>query len=219
MNVAEIINLVADLSIGLDTPAADDQAVFLKYLNLAHAELFRKTAAASPVVKILRENNLNVTDGKVDALSQSPFLIRTVTMMDQNKPLLATSLEAIEKTDPLLTKTGQPWGWYYANKTVCIYPLASSNAEAGTNQVGVSYLAEPLSLTLNTLSADIPYPALYHPVLVDGTCYYLFQTEAGFKNDLKMKLALDRWERGKSELLCYLRNLSGQQYYSTYTEV
>lgn len=219
MNVAEIINLVADLSIGLDTPTADDQAVFLKYLNLAHAELFRKTAAASPVVKILRENNLNVTDGKIDPLSQSPFLIRSVTLMAQNKPLLATSLEAIEKTDPLLTKTGQPWGWYYAHSAVFVYPLTSSNAEAGTNQVGVSYLAEPLSLTLNTLSADIPYPALYHPVLVDGTCYYLFQTEAGFKNDLKMKLALDRWERGKSELLCYLRNLAGQQYYSTYTEV
>ncbi|CAK9250411.1 unnamed protein product [Sphagnum jensenii] len=219
MDVVKIIDLVADLSIGLDTPTADDQAVFLKYLNLAHAELFRKTAAASPVVKILRENNLNVTDGKVDALSQTPFLIRTVTLMDQKKPLLATSLESIEKTDPLLTKTGQPWGWYYANKSVSVYPLITSNPDGGTGQVGVSYLADPAPFILTTLSADIPYPVLYHPVLVDGTCYYLFQTEAGFKNDLKMKLSLDRWNGGKSELLCYLRNLSGQQYYSTYTEV
>lgn len=219
MDVVKIIDLVADLSIGLDTPTADDQAVFLKYLNLTHAELFRKTAAASPVVKILRENNLNVTNGKVDPLRQTPFLIRSVTLMDQKKPLIATSLEVLERNDPLLTRTGQPWGWYYANKSVFIYPLTSSVPEAGTGQVGVSYIAEPAPLLLTTLSVDIPYPALYHPVLVDGTCYYLFQTEAGFKNDLKMTVALDRWERGKSELLYYLRNLSGQQYYSTYTEV
>jgi hypothetical protein len=188
-------------------------------LNLAHAELFRKTAAVSPVVKILRENNLNVTNGQIDPLTQTPFLIRSVTMMDQKKPLAATSLEEIEKTDPLLTKTGQPWAWYYANSSVFVYPFTTSDAQAGSGQAGVSYIAQPATLVLNTVSADVPYPALYHPVLVDGACYYLFQTEAGFKNDLKMKLALERWERGKSELLCYLRNLSGQQYYSTYTEV
>jgi hypothetical protein len=219
MDVTEIINLVSDLSIGLDSPTPDDQVVFVRYLNLAHAELFRKTAAVSPVVRILRENNLNVTNGQVDPLTQTPFLIRSVTMMDQKKPLAATSLEEIEKTDPLLTKTGQPWAWYYANSSVFVYPLTTSDAQAGSGQAGVSYIAQPSALTLTTVSADLPYPALYHPVLVDGTCYYLFQTEAGFKNDLKMKLALERWERGKSELLCYLRNLSGQQYYSTYTEV
>ncbi|CAK9254197.1 unnamed protein product [Sphagnum jensenii] len=140
----EIINLVSDLSIGLDTPTPDDQAVFVRYLNLAHGRTFPKNSRRQPC--------------------------------------------------------GQPWAWYYASQNLYVYPLTTSDPDAGSGQLGVSYIAQPVSLSLATVSADLPYPAHYHPVLVDGTCYYLFQTEAGFKNDLKMKLALGTMGAGQNRI-------------------
>ena len=77
-------------------------------------------------------------------------------------------------------------------------------------QVSVWYTPQPSLLTENTDESEIPYPPAYHPVLVDGGLYYLFQQEGGFKNTTKENEALIRWQNGKTRLLSYLYTSSGE---------
>jgi hypothetical protein len=82
----------------------------------------------------------------------------------------------------------------------------------------VWYVPQPSSLSEETEEGDIPYPVAYHPVLADGALYYLFQEEGGFKDAQKDVQARVRWETGKSRLLSYLYNSSGQTF-STFSSV
>jgi hypothetical protein len=209
MDVKEILALVSDLSIGLDEPTASDMAIYLKYLNLVHNELFRKVAAFNPKVPITREE-LNANDGILPALQSFPSLIRSIYQKDKNKSLVSSSFDRILGYDPGLVNNGDPQFWYFSENKICVSPKY-------TGVIGVVYVPSPESLTLDTLSDDIPYPALYHSVLVDGTCYYLFQGEDGFKDQVKMQSAIIRWEKGQNELIAFLGNLSGQSNYSTYS--
>jgi hypothetical protein len=60
---------------------------------------------------------------------------------------------------------------------------------------------------------------LYHQVLVDGASYYLFQSETGFKDQIKMQSAMMRWEENKKKLFSYMKNISGQKILSTYSPI
>jgi hypothetical protein len=82
----------------------------------------------------------------------------------------------------------------------------------------VWYIPQPPAFTEATEEKDIPYPIAYHPVLVDGALYYLFQEEGGFKSSRRENEAKARWETGKSKLLSYLHNSSGQTF-STFSSV
>ena len=54
MNVSDLIDLMANLSIGLDNPSDSDTVTFLKFLNLAYFELLQDSHAQNPQVPIIR---------------------------------------------------------------------------------------------------------------------------------------------------------------------
>ncbi len=82
----------------------------------------------------------------------------------------------------------------------------------------VVFVPQPKFLKAETPEDDIPYPLAYHPVLVDGALYYLFQEEGGFKSPQKAQAAEQRWEIGKTRLISYLYQASGSSF-STFSSV
>jgi hypothetical protein len=107
--------------------------------------------------------------------------------------------------DPAFKATGYPHQYYLQGQKVTFYPV-----QTAVMTVKVSYTPQPLPFTEQTQEPDIPYPLAYHPVLVDGALYYLFQEEGGFKNAQKAVAAEQRWDQGQSRLLSYLYNASGE---------
>lgn len=212
MNVKEIITLLSSLSIGLDEPTESDTTIFLRYLNLAYFELLRSTILKNPVYPKIRET-LACTDGILDPTANSIYSIRIVYVSDSNTPLKETNFDYISKIDPSLSKTSTaPDFYYYDSGNVNIYPLYTGN-------IGIVYCSNPNNLNINSLSSDIYIPEIYHSVLVDGASYYLFQSETGFKNEIKMQEAFNRWKDGRTLLSEYLTALGGQKYFSTYSSV
>lgn len=212
MNVKEIITLLSTLSIGLDDPSESDTVVFLRYLNLAYFELLRSTILKNPIYPKTRET-LVCTNGVLSPTSNNIYSIRRVYVPDSNKFLNETNFDYISKIDPALLYTSTtPELYYYNSGNVNIYPIYTGN-------IGIVYCSNPSSLNINSLSSDIYIPELYHSVLIDGASYYLFQSETGFKNEIKMQESLNKWKEGKTLLSEYLVTLGGQKYYSTYSSV
>ncbi len=212
MDVREILDLAAQQSVGLESPTALDQSVYLKYLNLVHAELYRKTAPINPQAEMVTETH-ETPDGSFKPQG-FPVIIRSVYVAIANNPLILKPItyDKILAKDPEMLLAGQPRYWFFLNKKIQTYPKQE-------NTFKIIYVKEPDPLTIETLSEQIPYPPLYHQVLIDGTCYYLFQGETGMKNKEELTLALNKWERGRQELYSYLMNLSGTNLISTFSEV
>jgi hypothetical protein len=222
MDVSEILKLLATLSIGLDdidvTSATDsDVVVFMRYINLAYFELLQATLSESPLVVKLNEQ-LDCTAGVLSPTSKPIFIPKCVYNIASNAPLTGTLESDVLKNDPGLTKTGTPAEWYYANGALNVYPLATSTVLAGGG-FGVRYISQPAPLVYNSPSTDIMIPPLYHQVLVDGASYYLFQSEAGFKDQAKLQAAMARWEDGKKKIFSYMKNISGKKILSTFSPV
>lgn len=212
MLVSDVLDLVANLSIGLDNPTQDDEEIFLRYLNLAHFELFSRTASINPFVTI-QSDVLNVNDGVVDNLTAPLFSIRSVYSTDSKSSLIPYSYNRILDLDPTLTQTGQPQYWYYVNNTLNVWPLWTKD-----EGIGVRYVVAAEPFDLNDDLSPL-YPPTFHPLLVDGTCYYLFQTESGFKNETKMLKAEKRWMNGTTDLYNYLLMVGGKPIYSTFSNI
>jgi hypothetical protein len=211
MNVSDLIDLMANLSIGLDNPSDSDISIFLKYLNLAYYELLQDSHAQNPDVPIIREE-LTCTDGVLDSTQYKPFIIKKVWDAVSNTPLIPTNEKKISDKDPGLKTIGQPQEWYYASGQVNIYPLY-------TGQIGISYLKIPDSLKITTSSDQILIPKIFQQILADGAAYYVFQQETGFKDAMKQAESKIRWKDGKIKLFNYFKNLGGQYAYSTYSPV
>lgn len=212
MLVTDVLNLVANLSIGLDNPTDDDQEIFLRYLNLAHFELFQHTAPVNPFIPI-QSDMLDVNNGVVDNLTAPLFSFRSVYRTDSNKELIPYSYDKILDKDPGLIITGEPIYWYYINNKLNVWPLWTE--EEG---IGVRYNIASNPFQLNNDLSPI-YPVQFHPLLIDGTCYYLFQTETGFKNESKMMNSQKRWKNGISNIYNYFVMLGGKPIYSTYSKI
>lgn len=210
MNVKEIVDLVAGLSIGLEQPTPDDQDIFLKYVNLVHFELYSKTVANNPFIQTVTET-VNVVDGVAANTAVAPFIFRHV-YLPSGRALRKTSAEDILKRDPTLKTVGFSSLWYFFNGRINIYPKS-------TQAIGVLYVPSPRQFTLTTLEAEIPYPPISHQILVDGAAYYLYQSEAGFKAEGKLYETKMRYESGKTQLLSYLQTIGGNPHLSTYRDV
>ena len=125
-------------------------------------------------------------------------------------PSLRTTLKKISiqralEMDPEFKQPGPLTSYVLKKNTILLVPYQSMPLD-----VVVWYIPEVVSLTEDTQESNIPYPLAYHPVLVDGALYYLFQEEGGFKNTQKAQAAEQRWEMGQSRLLSYLYNASGE---------
>lgn len=212
MLVNDVLNLVATLSIGLDNPTDNDKQIFLKYLNLAHFKVCQETALINPNVSI-QSDILDVNNGVVDDLTAPLLSFRSVYNADSNIPLSSYPYDRILKKDPALKITGSPVYYYFINKKLNVWPLITQ-----TQLIGVRYNTIPSIFNINDDLSPL-YPELYHPVFIDGTAYYIFQGESGFKNETKMLMAQKEWLKGKADLFNYFRILSGNSIYSTYSAI
>jgi hypothetical protein len=217
VDVKDIVSLLATLSIGLDEPGDSDIVVFMQYINLCYFELLQETISQSPFVEKLNVQ-LDCTDGVLDAPYYPIFIPKHVYDIALNVPLTATLEDDVLKQDPGLTKTGTPQSWYYANGVINVYPLTTSFVGDGAG-FGLRYIKEPDPLEYSTTSSLILIPKMYQQILADGASYYLFQSETGFKDQLKMQAAMMRWKEGKQKLFSYMKNVSGKKNLSTFSVV
>jgi hypothetical protein len=128
MDVSQILNLLATLSIGLDDPSDSDKAIYLTYINVAYTELLQETLSQNPFVPIVTDTLIPTTNGQItlSQFTETPFVFKTVYDAASNRPLTATNIQAIQKKDPGFTGTGLPKEWYFSGGALNIYPAIGS---------------------------------------------------------------------------------------------
>jgi hypothetical protein len=197
MQVSDLITLMGTLSVGSDNVTPSERAIFLQYLNLAHFQLYQETSTWND--DLLVEETLRTSaELPIITLSQIPFVMIGVFDNTNKRTLSQKSIQDLIIEDPSFSATGKPKSFYLIKDQLNFYPVPSDILE-----VKAWYTPQPTSLKDNSEEIDIPYPLAFHPILVDGALYYLFQQEGGFKNTVKEGEARERWNNGKSFLLSY----------------
>lgn len=212
MKIAELLTLMGHLSVGNDNITPTERAIFLQYLNLAHLELYQETANFNQDL-LIKEDLETEQDSNTVTLSRTPYLISTVYDRVYKRYLARHSVTDDRGHDMDMMDTGTPVGYTAHRGRLSFLPPIIKNV-----RVTVWYVPQPSALTEATDEWDIPYPVAYHTILADGSLYYLFQEEGGFKNTQKELEAKKRWETGKSRLLSYLHSSSGQAF-STFSSI
>ena len=212
MQVSGLLTLMGNLSLGNDNITQVERAIFLQYINLANLELYQVTANFNQNL-LIKETVANQAGLNYAQLSGTPYLVNSVYDLTHQRQLRQISLtDAIER-DPAFVSTGNPCQYFVRQDMIRFVPV-----QTAVTSIKVWYVPQPITLTEQTPEQDIPYPLAYHPVLVDGALYYLFQEEGGFKNLQKAQAAQGRWELGKERLIAYLYNSSGTSF-STFSSV
>jgi hypothetical protein len=221
MRISELLTLMGNLSVGNDNITSTERAIFMQYLNLAHLELYQETAnfnrdlirAEPSMENLAHEEQARLAATNTVKLSRMPYLIISVYNLLTRQKLPRLSLEEVIEIDPGLSGKGTPTAYFVQKDTIRFVP-----AQGVAMPVIVWYVPQPQTLTETTEEGDVPYPVAYHPILVDGALYYLFQEEGGFKNTHRELEARERWKTGKSRLLSYLHSSSGQSF-STFSSL
>ncbi len=212
MRVSEILTLMGHLSVGNDNITPTERAIFLAYLNLAHWELYQETANFNQDL-LLQENLTSEQGANSVTLSRMPYLVSSAYDETHKRILTRLCVEDAVEHNPDATVQGTPFAWFIQKNILSLVPPQTAPVS-----VTVWYIPQPSTLTEAMEEEDIPYPVAWHPVLVDGALYYLFQEEGGFKSASKELEARKRWESGKSKLLSYLYSSSGQTF-STFSSI
>jgi hypothetical protein len=198
MNVSDIINMMALTGVGLEDPTPEDREIYLKFINLANLELYRLAIFSE---KSLYRDITNITTDAngVYHFPIFPLEIEKVICTSLLKNLHFDVIENLQKYDTLLNKEGTPSKWYFNRKNLVIYPVQTAPID-----LILWTIPNPIHLTLDTAEMDIPYPPVYHDILMHGASYFLFQSEGG-KNREKMIIAEKKWTDGKTRLLDFLQ--------------
>lgn len=203
MNVSDLLTLMGHLSLGNDNVSNAEREIFLQYLNLAHFELYQQTASLN--MDLAWARTLTTEEGEISLTLPVPvYIIQHVYDLTHHRSLTRVSVIELLQFNPESEGVGLPRFYYIIGPEMHFYPVPTSRLT-----VKVLYIPQPVSFREETLEDAIPYPLAYHPVLVDGALYYLFQDQSGFKNPLKMAEAKQRWKGGKSRLLAYLKGATG----------
>ena len=192
------------LSLGNDNITPEERQIFLHYLNLAHFDLYQVTVPFNQNLFVF-ETLSNVLGENAVTLANPPYVIQSVYDQTHKKKLTRTSLADLLEKDPGFEAKGHPYQYFLQGSVIHFYP-----PQTAITLVRVVYTPQPVLFTEETEDREIPYPIAYHPVLVDGALYYVFQEEGGFKNPQKAVEAQKRWEDGRSRLLSSLYNTSGE---------
>jgi hypothetical protein len=212
MQIAMMLKIIGNLSLGNDNITPVEQAIFLQYLNLAHLELYQLTANFNQdlLSNVTVANTQNTNQFQ---LPEVPYLVNNVYDLTNKKAIDRISLTEAIANDPAFTNTGLPTHYYIQGNVLELVPKQTS-----TISLSIWYVPQAIHLTEITQEQDIPYPLTYHPILMDGALYYLFQEEGGFKNAQKAQDAANRWESGKSRLIAYFYNFKNR-FFSTFSNV
>lgn len=214
MNIQDMIVLMGNLALG-ENNYDDFKTIALKYLNLAHSELYRKTASVNSDI-LEEEVKVSAVPNNYISLNKDPFLVLSVFNGSDSTPLKQLDKISFFKYRTFNNITSNPSTYciYKKEKRIKFAPFDPSIAY----NITTFYVPEVSLLELNTIEEQIPYPKSFHEVLVNGGLYYLFQEESGFKNTLKQNEFMDKWIRGKSDLISYF-TASNNQEITTFSNV
>ena len=205
MQVKEMLEIMALLSVGADTLTPKAEAVFLRYLNVANINIFNKTASINPDLITTAELFTEVGSNMV-FLDQKPFIIASVFLDEEPNPLtLIPFIDLILMRRKFREKT-KPRFFTFTKKEIYLYPVEENQ----TYRVIPLYVPQPQPLEIDTDEADIPLPVSFHNLLVDEALYYLFLDEEGFKSPQRALEAKARAMELRSDLISYLYGNTNQ---------
>lgn len=199
MNVVDMLQMMALLSVGTDALTPKTESVFLRYLNVANMNIFNKTASLNPDLLLNEELFTEVGDNRV-FLNQKPFMIAHILIDNDPLPLTLVPYVDLILTNRRLREQGQPRVFTFRKETILLYPINPQKS----HRVIPFYVPQPVPLSTGTGEADIPVPISFHNLLVDEALYYLFLDEEGFKSPQRAVEAKARAMELKSDLIAYL---------------
>lgn len=212
MNVSDILDIVGDFSVSGSNVTDVQRTSFLRYLNLYKDSLYRKTAAMNGNLLQTQLFNENYDAGTGITLTGTTNLmfVTSVINLQVNRALKQKSqIEAYQLYyGDTAFRSGLPQIYTVTSSyttgefVVFLYPVPTQNPV----NIIIGYLDNPEDFTEDTVSVAIPFPQLYHQVLVDGTLWYVFQEEGGFKDSIKASEAKNRCQQGEQELMSFLQN-------------
>lgn len=196
MDVKAILDAVCKLASGLDIPTDITLEVALIYLNLAHCDLYRRVYASN-LPAFLKKEEIKIGESLPDVLFVDSVFIKT-----PERKLSKVFWQDVVKGDPLLKKVGHPFNWTWresGNKwTFFVYPSLSLDKP---QEILVFYVPQPQNLLMDDREDQIPYPSLWHNLLIDGAIYYMAQGDGGLSASASSQIYMKRWEYGLSEFL------------------
>jgi hypothetical protein len=213
LNVAEIVDTMCLLGIGEANQPQLEKDIALKYLNLVHAELYRKTAIFNTDA-ISHEELTSVAGESTVVLSRIPHAISTIIVQGQPKELTGIGRLKFLKNKILNPNSGNPCYYTYDLEDISFWPILPNSVYV----MDVLFIIPWGPFDYDTLESDIPYPPLFHSILVDGGLTYLYQDEGGFRTADKVKKTEERWKDGKAEILSYFYG-STKQSIGTYSNL
>lgn len=205
MQVTEILETMALMSVGGDNLTAKTKAIFLRYLNLANRNIYNKTAAINPAL-FVNEQLQPLLNSQEVQLAQIPFSVSKVYVDNQYPDLTLKTFSEFIDIKKKWNGEGTPEFFTFRNTTLSIYPIRSNVQYT----LEIWYVPQPIILDETIAETDIPYPLSFHNLLVDEALYYLFLDEEGFKNTQKSMEAKQRAMNQKNELISYLYGNTNQ---------
>lgn len=209
MNVSDILDIIGDFSVSGSNVTEEQRNLFLRYLNLYKDSLYRKIAAFdNNLITVQRSNDIYDSNVGLELASASLMFVSSVINLNNSFSLKKISkIDAYKlyyKVDSFIESEPETFTTYWNRENNLFYILVYPSP---TNiNVAISFIDNPDDFNEDTLSANIPFPPLYHQVLVDGTLWYVFQEIGGFRDSLKAREAKDRCLKGENELSCFLQS-------------
>ena len=213
MNVRQIIdNAITLCGLGDNPDSVEKDKIYLRYLNIIHRDIFKFIIDVHPSLE-LETKEVNITNGESeDDVSSFPLINKVMTA--NNRLLEKKSLNNIMANDPLRKQIGDPYCYYLLNNKICVYP----KWDVEKQPLFIMVVKEPSDLELSSSEEDIPYPSIYHDVLLNGLCTRISLDELGDRmSNRESKVFHNDYEKGKMELHAYLANKYGSSSYSTYS--
>ena len=205
MQVTEILETMALMSVGGDNLTPKTKSIFLRYLNLANRNIYNKTASINPDL-LINEQIQSIQNNEDVQLNQNPFLVSSLYVENQYPGLLLKTFLDFIDFKKNFNGEGEPQVFTFRKDTVSIYPIRANTQY----NLDIWYTSQPIILDENTAENDIPCPLSFHNLLVDEALYYLFLDEEGFKDSRKSMEAKERAKDQKKELISYLYANSNQ---------
>lgn len=160
MDVTDIINRIAELSLDEDNPDTDAQNRILNFVNLGYMTVLQEIESFKKT-RTIETQDVTVTSG-VGTLTTEPVQIVRVVDVTNKNVLDRKEIWDIVDVDPLLEASGNPNSYYMTDTTtINVYPKDSVTLK-------VYYTPKVADLTLTSTSADIEIPYQYQDILVEA---------------------------------------------------
>ncbi|ACI54442.1 hypothetical protein Rleg2_1148 [Rhizobium leguminosarum bv. trifolii WSM2304] len=198
MDAATIIANIKSQALVGNTGSEDDEARILRYANKAYTELLAECYAANHGF-FRRFQSMTITDG-AGLFSYGVHEVLSVSDDNNNGARLYNrSVDDIQEEDYGLTATGNPQYYDRILNGLITYPRNSTTLTVG-------YTPVPVTLTAETLEADIHIPPAYHEAIEWATLWTIAYDERDKLSGAELQFTKARYEEIKGKLITYLHN-------------